>query len=576
MNYFFKIIKSLKKNKKTKKTENGESRLIKSAIRRLEHHEEYYNAINNYKSNKLAGKNKIVVFTAIVDQYDTLKMPEYINDQYDYIVFTDCEIEDSGIWQIRPITYFDEDPTKTARYIKTHPHILLSEYDIAIWIDANIMIINNFHDIIDNFISSGLLLGAIPHPNRNSIYEEISACRKRNKDNLKIMELQVKKYKSENFFHDDLIETNLMIFLMHNNKLIDFLNLWWNEIHYFSRRDQLSINYALYKTNIIWHRIMDKPYSARNHPSFAYIAHDMNTGPSKILNNNLHFKKCDPYSGESYSQAKEKILDDQSKTDIDIIIYIHNNPDQAKKCLDSVNHKRTHNNQRAIIIDDASNNQTQSFLKESASQFEWVTLLHNQEIQGYAKSINKGLSTSKSDFIIILDCSSTVTDGWAEKMADAAFSNKGIGIVGTMTDAAGYLSIPCNNFSADHMNKLCEQWSTAEILPRVLFINSFCFGITRALLNSIGFLNENINDSNQNPVYEYCFMASSAGFEIVIATNTYVANFFFEEKSKPTDTDKTYIRASKSFDANKILTNIQNKGKDYIALYDKLSTYISE
>lgn len=83
---------------------------------------------------------------------------------------------------------------------KTHPHILLSEYDIAIWIDANIMIINDFHDIVDNFISSDLLLGAIPHPNRNSIYEEISACRKRNKDNLKIMELQVTKYKSENFF----------------------------------------------------------------------------------------------------------------------------------------------------------------------------------------------------------------------------------------------------------------------------------------------------------------------------------------------------------------------------------------
>ena len=82
---------------------------------------------------------------------------------------------------------FHSDRTRAARFVKTHPHTLLQEYDVAVWIDSNIMILGDLDPLIRQVMASDVALGAIPHPSRKSIYDEIVSCSNRGKDEISVM-----------------------------------------------------------------------------------------------------------------------------------------------------------------------------------------------------------------------------------------------------------------------------------------------------------------------------------------------------------------------------------------------------
>ena len=119
---------------------------------------------------------KFAVFTAIVGNYDTILQPHVIHEDFDYYIFSnDIREREKGIWNIRPIEYYNPDPVKIARWVKTHPHILLSEYKASLWLDANIQI--NSHELykrcIDLYRDTRIKLSSIPHPEHDCIYDEL-------------------------------------------------------------------------------------------------------------------------------------------------------------------------------------------------------------------------------------------------------------------------------------------------------------------------------------------------------------------------------------------------------------------
>ncbi|MDD2564680.1 MAG: class I SAM-dependent methyltransferase, partial [Salinivirgaceae bacterium] len=75
-----------------------------------------------YNSQKNSRKAKVVVYTAIIGGYDIPIIPETIVNEWDYVLFTETEILGEHVFEIRKSTYQDGDPTRVARYIKTHPH----------------------------------------------------------------------------------------------------------------------------------------------------------------------------------------------------------------------------------------------------------------------------------------------------------------------------------------------------------------------------------------------------------------------------------------------------------------------
>ena len=286
----------------------GRARLNISVARRLSDIAAYKRQIAEYataratKTSHPKDHKKIVIYTAISGGYDSLKLPEKPDPRVDYVLFTDTPTPDTGVYQVRPITYFHEDATRAARFVKTHPHMLLKDYDIAIWIDANIMILGDIHHLVEEFLASAKVVAAVPHPLRKSVYEEIEACIRSKKDDAKIMQEQLSHYRIMDFDHGDLIESNLIMFNLRDDRVRPFLDAWWTENDRYSKRDQLSLNYALTQNNVEWHRLTESPSSVRNHPVFAFTRHDAGDGPAGTLIDALQVPCVDPrdYRSKTY------------------------------------------------------------------------------------------------------------------------------------------------------------------------------------------------------------------------------------------------------------------------------------
>ena len=125
-------------------------------------------------------EHKKVVYTCLTGNYDTLPLHSYLDFDWDYICFTDStellKAKQFGAWQIRPLVFDKLDNTKNARWHKTHPHVLFSDYDESIWIDANIAIKSSWiFELVEKRKKTDKILIPI-HYERDSIFSDIEYC----------------------------------------------------------------------------------------------------------------------------------------------------------------------------------------------------------------------------------------------------------------------------------------------------------------------------------------------------------------------------------------------------------------
>jgi len=194
-----------------------------------------------------ADKEKMVVYTAITGNYDHLMDPLYVNENFDYICFTDDQSLKSDFWEIRLMEDLNLDNIKKARRYKVLPHVYLKEYNCSLWVDANFQIRDNLEDYINEYIGNSSMI-CFDHPYRNCIYQEAEICIAIKKDSASAINPQINKYKNENYPKEQGLISSGLLFRRHNDPdVIKLMNDWWNEIRMYSRRDQLSFNYVCWK-----------------------------------------------------------------------------------------------------------------------------------------------------------------------------------------------------------------------------------------------------------------------------------------------------------------------------------------
>jgi GT2 family glycosyltransferase/tetratricopeptide (TPR) repeat protein len=572
----------------------GRHRMMRSVLSRLADIDSYKQKIEAYQHTKKEQQPKIAVYTAISGDYDPLKLPETLDPRFDFFVFTDTPVADTGVFHVRPLPYLDEDDTRSARFVKTHPHTLLRGYDIAIWIDANIMILGDMHPIVETFLESGKDIAVIPHPERYTLEEELEACIRFNKqEDRPTMAHQIETYRRDGLAEEELIESNFMIFDLTSSQVSPFLDFWWTQIENHSKRDQLSLNYALYKYGMTPHTLTSKPDSIRNHPDFALTPHKANNWPVQELVNRLGDSVADPFENPSYAEVKESHLRRYTDYSIDVIVCVHNALEDVRLCLESLKRHRR-DNQQLIVVDDGSAAETARYLRTFAEEnADWVTLLRNTESVGYSRAANQGIEASGGELVILLNSDIVVTADWADKMADALCSTPGAGIVGPMSSAASYQSLPSHRrdedtqtatnelpagITAEDMNQRCEEWSYADYFPLVPLVHGSCLGISRELINTIGGFSSDMFPRGYGEETDYCFRAIDAGFQLVIATNTYVYHAKSKsyedservrltregsEKLRAMYGERRFRRAVRTMDFHPVLEDMRRKCKDY-------------
>ena len=225
-----------------------------------------------------------VIYTSIVGNYDTLPQPVVVDESFEYVCFSnDISQDKAGVWQVRPIPYSNSDKTRLSRYVKLQPHQVLQDYDISVWMDANIRILDGeFYRIVNDRIDSGVLMAQVPHPHRDCVYEEISECYRDLRIGLCDALRQRRHLKKTGFpRHFGMMENNLIL-RRHNDPVVRRLSdEWWKEYLAYSIRDQLSLMPVCWRLGFRPELLLGEGLNARNVPYLEIIRHP---GRSSVTN----------------------------------------------------------------------------------------------------------------------------------------------------------------------------------------------------------------------------------------------------------------------------------------------------
>lgn len=250
--------------------------------------------ILDYHRAKRPG-NRIVVYTGIAADYDTLRVPRVLDPDIDYVCFSDTPRSDLGVYEIRPMPCLYADPTRTARYVKTHPHQMFPNHQIALWLDASMIITGDIKPLIARLVASGRPVGAAPHPLRHDVYDEAYHCARCRKDDLVTIAAQVARYRRAGLPKGlGIPETNFMIWNLRHPASAPVTECWWSEIESGSRRDQISLRYALWRSGEDWAQLFEPKPGRRHYPGLVLRPHLPSDGRSATLPPDVPARIVDP------------------------------------------------------------------------------------------------------------------------------------------------------------------------------------------------------------------------------------------------------------------------------------------
>lgn len=220
---------------------------------------------------KTAPENGVVVCTALSGNYERLLPPAFLNDGWRYVCYTDADMADSGIWETRKIPFDNPDPVRRARWVKLHLPELFPDAEWVIWMDANIVIISDLSGLLDRKKA----LSLIRHPVRSCPYEEGVTCVKAGKDSAETIERQLSLYRCAGLpVNSGLWETNVMIVKPSDTSVKKVFADWWDELDKNSRRDQISLPYALFRNGMKPADLFPENHrSAHDYPGVCYLTH---------------------------------------------------------------------------------------------------------------------------------------------------------------------------------------------------------------------------------------------------------------------------------------------------------------
>ena len=192
--------------------------------------------------------NKLLIYTAFTGDYDTLKDPEIIDENCDYVCFTDNPNVESDLWKIIYMEDSNLDNNRKAKQYKVLPHKYFPEYKYSLWIDGTFKIKKSIREYIYKYAKNSMLCAI--HPERDCIYEEEKISSKIPRYPKPTLENQVKKYSKEGLPSHYGLPALGVIFRQHNNlDVIKVMEDWWEEIITFTNQDQISFSYVCWKNN---------------------------------------------------------------------------------------------------------------------------------------------------------------------------------------------------------------------------------------------------------------------------------------------------------------------------------------
>lgn len=193
--------------------------------------------------------DKVVVYTSLFGGYDDLRPIDLISENIDFVCFTDRAIEVRG-WKIIHVNSEYENYNLSAKRYKILPHEYFGEYEYSLFVDASTF----FYGNVESFIARWLVnldFVMFQHPDRNDAYHEAEAVLTSMRHEPAPIVNQISSYRQLGLPRGTGLAEASFIWRRHNSSSIRLLmDDWWSEINKYSRRDQISLCYLMWKSDI--------------------------------------------------------------------------------------------------------------------------------------------------------------------------------------------------------------------------------------------------------------------------------------------------------------------------------------
>lgn len=264
-------------------------------------------------------QNNIVVYTAVFGKnYDNLKLPLHGADNCDFVCFTDNINLTSDFYDVRYVKKYFDDAARDARMHKILSHKFLPEYQYSVWVDASILIkAKDITQLIDDFLYE-CDIAVHKHSFRNCVYDEMLECVYRKKDSPRDMLRQVSQYYNDGYPENNgLVETGVL-FRHQAVPVVQKINEdWWEQVEKFSKRDQLSFDYVMWRNDAKYHAINDSLFDNDYFEVYAHgIKHDKPIcGNQSKLQNEIDMMKTSKFwkLRGKYIQLKNTFKNNEKK-----------------------------------------------------------------------------------------------------------------------------------------------------------------------------------------------------------------------------------------------------------------------
>lgn len=217
-----------------------------------------------------------------------------------------------------------------------------------------------------------------------------------------------------------------------------------------------------------------------------------------------------------------------------IIVPVYNGDSVVVECLRSIQSCTTTPYQ-VIVINDGSRRYTTDAIRNFVATDPRFIIHDREENKGYTKSINEAVKLTGASWIVILNSDTVVTRGWLRKLHDAAISREDVGMVGPLSNAASWQSLPnvkepngswsANPFigaeDAERVQGELDQVSERRY-PVFPLLNGFCTLIRQDVLTRCGFYDEDAFPIGYGEETDLCLRVAKAGFSLVIADDCFV------------------------------------------------------
>ncbi|MCR5814505.1 MAG: DUF616 domain-containing protein [Desulfovibrio sp.] len=504
-----------------------------------------------------AHKPRWVIFSAVAGDYDSLKIPFWLDARFDYVLFADQPQPETGVWQIRPLPYLDYDLTRRTRYVKVHGPRLLQDYDFAIWVDQNVILTADLSEEIEAFFKSGAALGTFFHPTRHTLVSEASACLALGKDEKEALSTQLARY--QKLAVSDLVaNTNVLFLRLGHPDLERLLHAWWAELVNYSRRDQLSLAYALQVSGCAWQPLARKGLCPANHSKFAVFGHDKNRGICRSLLAMTSPKLTDPLAFSAGSKQEVK----KDAWPVEIVVWLRSGERLGQELVASLAATAGNVPRHLFFEDESAREEVLGSL--AGQQGLWQCLCVGQ------KPVQSLLSLCQKQpqrYLVLIQGNFLLPAHWLDTLLGELHRHRGAGLSGPLSNGLGLQSVPKALLDAGwqepgldlaSINHLLEAWSFAPSAWRVPLLDSRFLALAPGLGQVLAQALLRTGNFSQA-----LFACEDAGFDLLLAPQTYIQRMppasALEAAPAPQEQGPRLLRARKTLLYHPLLQELRRR-----------------